>query len=294
MVFALLCLIVLFGISSTRARSQKTRIEPETISVVSTFYPLAELAEAVGGSRVSVRNLTPTGVEPHDFEPTPQDLIELQQADIFVYNGAGFEAWVEKILPELTSKNVIIVNASAGLTSATNNDPHVWLDPVLMQKEVEKVAAALKQVDPEHTTEYDQRAAAYTAQLSTLDQEFQAGLQNCQTRTIFISHDAAGYLSRRYQLEVVSILGLSPDEEPSPGELASVVKAAKAAGARAIFFETLISPKLSETLAREVGAQTLVFNPLEGLTEEELNEGSNYFSIQRQNLTNLRLALQCQ
>lgn len=291
---AVLVIFILFlgGVIIGRSRQVVTPV-PNTLAVTATFYPLAEFARQVGGASVQVQTLVPAGTEPHDFEPSTQDIAQLHHAQVYVYNGAGFEGWLDKVLPDLQKNGVKTVNASAGLTLMPA-DPHLWLDPVLAQQQVKTIAASFSQVDPTHATTYQQQAANYLTKLQQLDQEFRTGLANCQTRTIVTSHAAFGYLAKEYQLNVITIAGLSPDQEPSPQRLAEIVQQVKTQQIKYIFFESLVKPTLADTIATETGAQTLVFNPLEGLTSNELAAGKEYISIQQQNLQNLRIALSCQ
>lgn len=260
------------------------------ISVIASFYPLAFFAQQIGGNLVHVQTLVTPGLEPHDFEPTPQNLVEIEKASLLIYNGAGLEAWAPRIIPNLPPEKV--VNATTGITLLPN-DPHVWMDPHLALQQVENIKNGLIKVDPAHQTEYQKNALQLENQLNELDQQFQAGLAHCQQHDIVTSHDAFEYLAREYNLSVLPIAGLSPDEEPTPKKLAEVSQFVKKNQVKYIFFETLVSPKLSQTIAQETGTQTAAFNPLEGLTEAEMNQGQNYFTVQQQNLKNLQQTLAC-
>ncbi len=261
-----------------------------------SFYPLAEFTQQVGQEHVSVFNLTPAGSEPHDFEPSPQDIVNLNRSRLLMYNGANFEPWIDQLQQSLAS-SVIVVNTSEHLPlliSHNQPDPHVWLDPVLASQQVTTITQALQAVDPEHAAAYDRNRDSFQQQLQQLDQEFEQGLAKCQRRQVVTSHNAFQYLAQRYNLEVISLSGLSPDEEPSPQVMAQTVEFMKTHHLTHVFFESLVSPKLAETIAQEIGAQTLVFNPIEGFTPEELAAGKTYLSAQRENLAALRLALECQ
>jgi zinc transport system substrate-binding protein len=181
-----------------------------------------------------------------------------------------------------------------GDTSQQVPDPHIWLDPVLVKGIVEAIRDAYVQVDPANRASYEANAAAFVTELEALDQKYQATLSQYDKRTIVVSHNAFGYLARRYGLDVVFIAGLSPEAEPSPQELAAISRLARERGVKYIFFETLVSPRLAQTVATEVGAQTLVFDPLEGLTDEDIASGESYISVMEQNLDNLKIALEAQ
>jgi len=263
------------------------------LRVVASFYPLAEFSRQVTGNRADITTITPAGAEPHDYEPTPQDIVNLQKAKVFFYNGSGVETWADKAVADAKGSGVTTVNMTDHF-SLLAGDPHIWLDPVDAQREVQIIVDAVRRADPVNSLIYQANADAYIAQLHGLDQEYRLGLSDCASKDIVTSHAAFAYLAKEYGLNQVSVAGLSPDAEPSPKQLADVTTFARAHNITYIFFETLVSPKLAETVAREVGAQTLVLNPLEGLSDAQLAAGDNYITVMRNNLTNLRTALQCQ
>lgn len=263
------------------------------VRVVASFYPLAEFARQVGGDRVKVVNLTPAGVEPHDFEPSPRDIATVYGANLLILNGAGLDIWAERLRPDMEARGVIVVDMARAMNTFSA-DPHFWLDPVLAAREVEAIRDILIEVDPAGGDGYRTRAERYLAKLAALDRAYRDGLASCAQREVVTSHAAFGYLAKRYNMSVVSIAGLSPDEEPSPRKLAEVVTLVRERGIQYIFTETLASPKLAQMITDETGAGILVFNPLEGLTEEEIHSGENYIFIMEANLKNLRKALVCQ
>jgi len=240
----------------------------------------------------------PPGVAGHDWEPSPQDVAQVRRARVFVYNGAGFEPWAEKLIKEAAGPSTMVVAASTGLTVPRTGgdggmDPHVWLDPVLAQRAVEVIRAALERSDPGGQATYSANAAAYGAKLAALDARFDAGLRNCTRRDVVVSHAAFGYLTRRYRLEQIAVTGLAPQAEPSPAVLAEVVRAARTRAVTAIFLEPLVSPKLAETLARELGVRLLTLNPVEGITKQEVADRIGYIDLMTRNLENLREGLGC-
>lgn len=286
---AILAVIVSFFSSFAPPAPQ----ERGKISVVASFYPLAEFARQVAGERADVVNLVPAGVEPHDFEPSPKDIAVIYGAKLFLFNGAGLDAWTERLRSDMEARGVRVVDMARTINTFSD-DPHFWLDPVLAAREVEAIRDILIEIDPAGEDGYRARAERYLAELAALDRAYREGLASCAQREVVTSHAAFGYLAKRYNMSVVSIAGLSPEEEPSPRKLAEVATLVRERGIRYIFTETLASPKLAQTIASETGAGTLVFSPLEGLTEEEINSGENYISIMEANLKNLRTALVCQ
>jgi len=275
----------------------------ERMQVVASVYPLYFFARRVGGDRVEVVSLVPPGAEPHDWEPRASDLKTLNSARVFVYNGAGLEPWVDRALKSLDNKGLIPVDTSAGLPLLTGNgegghepggyDPHIWLDPVLAQEQVKRIAAALSQADPAGKDVYEANAQALIAELAALDRDYQA-LAACPRREIVITHAFFGYPARRYGLvQVPMVTSLSPEAEPTPRQLAELVRFVRERGIRYIFVETLVSDRVGRVLAQEAGAQVLVLNPIEGLTPEEEAQGKDYLTLMRENLANLRQGLEC-
>ena len=274
------------------------------LTVVAAFYPLQFLSERIGGDRVTVTNLVRAGAEPHDLELTPRQVADLTRADVVVYL-RGFQPAVDAAVDQGAHARAFDAAAvgplrdsppgageSDGTVARANKgkDPHVWLDPTRLAVISEQLAKRLAERDPGHAAEYSSRDEALRAELSGVDQEYAVGLAQCQRRDIVTSHAAFGYLAERYQLTQVPITGLSPEEEPTPAHLTEITTYARAHGVTTIFFETLVSPKLAETLAREVGAQAKVLDPVEGI---EAGSGADYLSVMRTNLTTLRSALGC-
>ncbi len=283
------------------ARAPQNDIQDKRIRIVTSFYPLSHITKAVGGNLVTVRNLVPAGVEPHDFDPSPRDLIEIGNTDALIYNGASLETWIGKWKEGNTPKPKNTVNMTESLlkqkvvlfTKDGVTDPHFWLDPVIMKSEVEIIRDLFIQIDPAHKDMFNENAKRYTNALGVLDQNFHAGLASCDLRDVIVLHEAFGYLTSRYKITATSIEGISPDEEPSPKELARIINLAREKGVKHIFFETVASPKFSELIAREIGGATLVLNPIESLTPDEVQSGEDYFSIMEMNLNNLQIAMQC-
>lgn len=302
----LLCVASLFIwllASHPTPTQHQTSLEAK-IHIVASFYPVAEFARAVGGELVDVTTITPAGTEPHDYEPNAQQVSSVYSSDIFLYNGGGVDAWATRIASDVAlhrstvvelSKTIPVVQPAAGSEDPNAVfDPHFWLDPVLAQKEVLLIEQTLAQKDALHAELYKKNADDYVAKLIELDQSYKTGLSSCKNNTVVTSHAAFAYLAKEYDFEVIPISGFSPEEEPSAGRLAEIAKLAKQKNIKYIYFETLASPKLSETIAREIGAKTLVFNPLEGVSAEDQALGKNYLTIMQENLTNLKTGMVCQ
>ncbi|MDX6401176.1 MAG: zinc transport system substrate-binding protein [Gaiellaceae bacterium] len=246
--------------------------------MVAAFYPLAYAAERIGAPAYHVQNLTPPGAEPHDLELTPREVGQIVSASVVLYLSHGFQPAVSTAVEQARGTKVDVL---AGLP-LHGNDPHVWLDPSLFAGIVTRIGAALHRP-----------SSALVAEVRKLDREYRNGLRDCKRREIVTSHAAFGYLAARYGLEQIAITGITPESEPSPQQLAHVVQIVRRTHATTVFFETLVSPRLAETVAREVGAHTAVLDPIEGLTPDEQKRGDDYLTLMRRNLVALRKALAC-
>jgi zinc transport system substrate-binding protein len=264
--------------------------------VVASFYPLAEAAERVGGDLVSVTNLTPPGVEPHDLELTPGQVEAITTADVVVYLGGGFQPAVEEAVAGAEGIAVDALDAVDTVPAPPEEaeeglsvDPHVWLDPVRYAAIVDGVAAGLGEAAPDERDTFEANASAFGDELDALDAEFRAGLASCDRNEIVTNHAAFGYLAAAYGLDQVAISGLEPDAEPTPDRLAQLAELVERDGVTTIFTEELLPPDVAQTLADETGAQTSVLFTLEGAPED----GGDYLSLMRENLGKLTTALGC-
>ena len=245
--------------------------------VVAAFYPIAYAAERISPG-ADVENLTPAGAEPHDLELSPRDVEKVKDADVVLYLGGGFMPALDDAVQG--DDNAVDLLAEDG----SGPDPHVWLDPMRYARIVRKVAASLS---------VPGSADELVAQLEELDGDFRRGLESCARHELVTSHAAFGYLADAYGLTQIPLTGLSPEAEPSARAIEGLVAKVEEHGATTVFFEPLVSPQLAETVAREAGVKTAVLNPLEGLTEEQIDAGADYFSIMRENLAALRQGLGC-
>ena len=290
------------------------------VNVVTSFYPIYEFAKEIGGEQANVINLLPTGVEPHDWTPRSQDILNTSKAQLFLYNGAGLEGWVPNFLKGLSSETKMkTVEVSQGVSlieaerddghghgaeaenSKAHNgeetpihhvDPHTWVSPKSALIMAENIKNSYIEVDPVHKAEYESRYKTLSGKLQALDAKFTEKLSAVPNKEIVVSHQAFGYLCRDYNLTQHPIMGLSPDAEPRAQDLVNLSKLVKDEGIQYIFFEELVSDKLAKTLASEAGVKTLVLNPVEGLTKAQEQAGDNYFTLMEKNLQNLILALQ--
>jgi zinc transport system substrate-binding protein len=274
------------------------------LQVVTSIYPLQDFTEKIGGNHVQVTNLVPPGVEPHDYDLTPQDLTRLSQSDLFIYNGAGLEPYADKVKQALDPARTRVVNATQHIRllspseegaqregDSSFRDPHVWLDPVLAKQEALAIRDALIQKDPKHRTDYERNYAHLAQRFDQLDQELKEIADQAPQKEFAVSHAAFGYLAKRYGLHQLSISGLSPEDEPSPRELEQIIRQVRAHHIHVILFETLVSGKMAEVVKKDVKAEAGVLNPIEGLTKEEKAQGKDYFALMDENKKNLAKAL---
>jgi len=299
-------LIALAVVAGCGQRAAASGFAAGRLNVVTSFYPLEFLSKRIGGADVTVTDLTKPGAEPHDVELNPRQVGQVADAGLAVYL-RGFQPAVDDAVAQEAKGRAFDVASAVTLLpladgadgrpapganhpeAAHGMDPHVWLDPVRLAAIADRLTERLGQADPAHAAGYAARGRQVHAELDALNAEFAARLTTCLRREIVTSHSAFNYLASRYSLTQIGITGISPEAEPSPQRLAKVTERARATGTTTIFFETLVSPKVAETIAREVGARTAVLDPLEGLTKP----GADYFSVMRDNLTALTTALGC-
>lgn len=270
------------------------------LKVYTSFYPLYDFAVKIGGDKIKVTNLVPAGTEPHDWEPATTDILSLEKGNIFIYNGAGLEHWVEQVTASLENKDLLLVNASDGITLIQGNDkeggssydPHIWLSIMNAKKEMENIKNALVKADPDNKDFYEANFMKYGAEFDALDAKFKEKLSALPDKDIVVAHQAFAYLCSDYGLNQVAIEGLGADSEPDAKRMAEIVDFARNKNIKTIFFEELVSPKVAQAIASEIGASTDVLNPLEGLTQEQVNAGEDYLSVMEENLNALVKALQ--
>lgn len=271
----------------------------EEVDVLAAFYPFEYVASTVGGDRVRVENLTKPGAEPHDLELSPQQVAAVAEADLLIYE-KGFQPAVDETVEQEAPEAVLEVTEVVPLEDTgvddehaeedLAGDPHIWLDPNNLAEIGDATAERLSTLDPDGAQSYRDNAAALRADLEQLDREFREGLASCERDTFVVSHEAFGYLAAAYGLEQVGISGLSPEAEPSPGRIAEVEGIVRDERVTTIFYETLVSPKVAQTMATDLGVRTAVLDPLEGLAADA--EG-DYLTVMRDNLAELREANGC-
>ncbi|MER8186581.1 metal ABC transporter substrate-binding protein [Kitasatospora sp. NPDC094015] len=275
------------------------------MKVVASFYPMEFLARQIGGDHVRVTGLTAAGVEPHDLELKAKQVGAVQSADAVVYL-KGLQPSVDKAVAGTHSQHVVDATAASPLVDhhldeggeeggeeahahgGATGDPHIWLDPTRYAAVARSVGAEFAAADPAHAADYQHNTDDMVARLTALDTEFRDGLKDVRGKTFVTSHAAFGYLADHYGLEQVAINGVDPEAEPTPARLSAIQQAAREHGVTTIFFETLVDPRLATTVAKDLGLKTAVLDPIEGVKDPA---STDYFSVMKQNLTNLQAAL---
>ncbi len=286
------------------------------IKIVTSIYPMYDFAKRIGGDLVAVKMLVPAGTEPHAWEPSTRDMQMLEEADLFVYNGAGMEAWADSLHDTVQNKNLIYVEASANVdllrTEEVHHganeeehdheeheeeheghhhhgeyDPHVWLSPKNAEVEMTAIAEALISKDPEHADTYRKNLEEAKKECASLDSAFAEALKDYQGGYIVVAHEAYGYLCRDYGLKQIGIEGVSADQEPDAARMREIIDLVNEHGIKCIFFEELVDPKVAKSIADETGCTTMALSPLDGLSQKDIDSGRDYFSVMRDNLAAL-------
>lgn len=308
--------IVLGACGTSSSETANSGKKDEKIQAVATFYPMYEFTKEVLGDTGNVQLLIPAGTEPHDYEPSAKDMAKISEADVFVYNSDEFETWADGV--KSNSKNTEFIEASDKIDlmegdaeghdhegeadhddheheseeshddHSHNLDPHVWLDPVLAQKEVEEIRDELIEKYPDQKATFTKNAENYIEKLAALDKSYSDSFKGAQNRTFVTQHAAFGYLAKRYDLTQESISGISPDQEPSPSRIAELKHYVDDHGVKVIYFEENASSKVAETLSKETGVKLEVLNPIESLTNKQMDAGETYIAVMEQNLQALK------
>jgi zinc transport system substrate-binding protein len=274
------------------------------VKIIASFYPIFEFIKKVGGDRIEATSLIPVGAEPHDFDPTVQQVQNAETADMVVFNGAGFEG---ERLRNLNAKFVVDTSKGLNLTGGTFKDPednlqaneipidpHIWLDPLLAKQQVEQIRDGLIEIDPRNAEYYSKNANSFLTELDNLDRTIRERLSNCEKKDFIAFHDAFSYFANRYGLTQHSIQEFTPEAEILPQQLQQIIALARDTGLDTIYSEELVDPRLANVIAQEIpNGKVLVLSPIEGVNKEEQDAGIGYLDKMNENIENLRLGLKC-
>ncbi len=267
-----------------------TRSNANPLKVFTSFYPVYDFVKKIGKDKVDVSVIVPNGIEPHDFEPTAKQIIDLQKADAIFVNGMGFESWINKL------NNVTIVDLSRDLPLEKNtkiSNPHIWLDPILVKLQAKNILNSLNTLDPQNKLYYSNNYVQFADHLDKLNVDIVSNLTSCKLRDFLSFHDAFGYFANRYGLVQHSIQGLSTESEAPPQKIRESIDLSKQLGLDVVFTEDNVDPRLSDTVAQAINGQVLTLSPIETISDEEKQKNKDYFSKMYDNLNNLKIALKC-
>lgn len=280
--------------------SQKGR----TVKIMTSVFPLAEFARAVGGDFGEVEMLLPPGVEVHTWQLRPSDISKLSRANLFIHIGKQLEPWITKVLQGVINPDLVVLEAAQGLFLKDHEhhhghgteevDPHVWLDFEYDGLIVNRIADALCKLAPDHSDYFRSNADVYQEKLHQLDRKYRMSLGACKNRTFLVGgHAAFGYLAKKYNLNQVALYGINPDSRPTPRQLKEVVDLVRELDIKAIFIEVFVSDELARVISREAGLRILELNPGANLTRAQNAAGLSFFNIMENNLENLKDGLSC-
>lgn len=291
----LMTLVIVISIIFTGCTGNRDTINDENGKLLAyvSFYPLYFLSEEIGGDHVETQTVIPHGVDSHDYEPSVNQIKELNEAHVFIYNGANFESWIDKLIGSVLDEEIAI-DASEHcelIVEEGRVDPHLWLNPENMIRIGEIIRDRFIELDVDNQAYYEENYESLKTRLTELDNRYFEELKEKEMDSIIVSHRAFGYMAKRYGFNQIPVAGISPEQEPSPGAIADIIDLVKEKNHQYIFLETVASPKTVDVIAEEADLEILVLNPIEGLTEEEIAEGKDYITIMEENLENLKKAL---
>ncbi|WP_102345506.1 metal ABC transporter solute-binding protein, Zn/Mn family [Bacillus sp. Marseille-P3661] len=330
-ILVLLAVYFMSGCSNDQAVPEDENLTTEnqqstgTLNIYTTIYPIEDFTKKIGGNHVTVTGIIPPGVDTHTFEPSTKTMIEIAEADAFIFNNKEMETYAGTISETLKNENVKIVEAALEVEEEThteteeisennthNNevhnhedtgkedthdhnhgdlDPHIWIDPILSIQVAENIKQALIQLKPESKEDFEKNFENLKKQLTDLDQEFLQMVEKKTDPKIIVSHAAYGYWQKRYGIKQIAVTGLSPSNEPSQKQLEEIINIAKNNNIKYVIFEQNITPKISKIVQNELNAEALNLHNLEVLTEDDYKNGEDYFSIMRKNIQTLDIAM---
>lgn len=299
------CIAVLIAFGGCQPANKSADSGQHKIKVITTIFPLYDMAKTLGADKAQVTLLLPPGVEAHSFEPKPSDIVRINEADVFVYTGKFMEPWAEDVIKGAATKNLVVVDASQGTKMipavfhdagepAGSLDPHMWLDFDNAKTMVKNIVQAFQAKDGANKDFYTQKANDYSDKLSELDTSYRTTLGACQNKeVVYAGHYAFGYMANRYGFKYLAAQGVSPDAEPTANDLARLVDQIKKDKIKYVFYEELTSSKIAETIAGETNAKLLLLNAAHNLARDQFEKGISFFDILRSDLDSLRVGLEC-
>ena len=275
-----LIIIILFSIITITCNNNDNKNISDKLQIYTSVYPIYDFTKKIGGEKIAVYNMTKAGAEPHDFEITSKDMANLSKADLFIYNGGGMEHWVDSVKEAL---NIKYVDSSSNINNENNLDPHFWLSPKNAKIQMENIKNGLIEIDSDNKNYYESNYNLYANRLDELDNKIKISLSNIKNRNLVLTHPAFGHFCKEYSLNQIAIAR----DEADPKAMAEIITFIKNNDIKAIFYEEFSSSKLVDSIAKETQIKILTLNPIESLSEENIEAGEDYFSIMEKNLISL-------
>ena len=273
-------IIILFSVITITCNNNDNKNTSGKLQIYTSVYPIYDFTKKIGGEKIAVYNMTKAGAEPHDFEITSKDMANLSKADLFIYNGGGMEHWVDSVRKAL---NIKYVDSSSNINNENNLDPHFWLSPKNAKIQMENIKNGLIEIDSDNKNYYQSNYNLYANRLDELDNKIKISLSNIKNRNLVLTHPAFGHFCKEYSLTQIAIAR----DEADPKAMADIITFIKNNDIKAIFYEEFSSSKLVDSIAKETQIKILTLNPIESLSEENIEAGEDYFSIMEKNLVSL-------
>jgi zinc transport system substrate-binding protein len=301
--------IMIVGCSQPDQTDHSKETSEKQLEIYTSLYPIQYAVERIGGDTVTTHSVYPPGADAHTYEPSSKEIVAIAKSDAFFYLGAGMEAFSETVADSLASQDVHLVEIGEkkdlfikeehhddgeehGQHHHGDLDPHIWLDPLRLLEVSDIVKEELISLNPQAKEAYEKNFASLQEDLTELDKQFIAVLENKKNKHILVSHAAYGYWEDRYGIEQIAVNGLSSSNEPSQKELTNIINRTKEYGLDYIFFEQNVSNRVSEIIQAEIGAKSAVIHNLEVLTEEDMDKNEDYITLMERNLDVLDKAMQ--
>ena len=301
-----LLLLILLTACANENEEQVNSAEESTLSVITTFYPVYEFTQQVAGDRADVHQLVTGGTDAHHFEPSARDVAAINDSDLFIYSSEEMETWVPSLLDSLDNESLPIVKTAENIELMEQDghhhddhdhdhshsvDPHIWLDPVLAQDQINTIKEALIDRDPEGEAYYTERAEGYNQELQSLHEDYETAFEEADERVFVTQHESFGYLAHRYHLTQIAVGGLSTEVEPSPSRIAEINQLVEEYDVPVIYYQEGASSSIAETIANETNTEIAVLYDLENISAEMLEKELDYMSAMRENLETLKKSI---
>lgn len=285
----IILLFLIFFLSACQNTSSNNKLD-----VYVSVYPVYDLVQKIGQDKINLVQVMPNQVDAHHWQPSTQDIINLEKADLFIYHGAGFEHWIDTVLDSINNENLKTIETSKAITLLSSDqqvDPHTWLDINKAKKQMAYIKDSLIKADSANKDFYESNYQKYAKEFDALNKEYQNELSKVKNNDIVVNHQAFSYLASAYNLNQHALVGIETESEPSAKKIADMIKFIKANNISAIFYESEDTNKVINTIALETNTKKLLLTPIESLSKEQIDNNDDYLSLMKQNLANLIIAL---